>query len=252
MAAVGRRMYERGFVIATDGNLSIRLGPHRFLVTRSGVCKGSLTTMDMVVCDDYGRIVRGHKVSSETLLHLAAYYLRPDINAVIHAHPPLAIAFTLADKNLAESRLPEVVMSLGSIPTAMFAAPSSPEGAEVIRDLIIKHDALILDRHGSLTVGKDLTDAYYKLERLEFAAQVTLAAVSLGEIKGLSPEEIRKIEKSIEFNRSCSLPRCPSCGEPLHLSKSVFCSQSGTESSIKADTERLANLVQQIIKEGRM
>lgn len=202
MLAVGRRLYEKGFVVASDGNLSIRWGDGRFLVTKSGICKGEMTLNDLLVCDEYGRTISRGKVSSEILLHVTTYRLRPDVNAVIHAHPPFAIAFTLAERSLTEVLLPEIVMTLGEIPTAPFAAPASPEGAEVIQPAIINHDAVILDRHGSLTVGKDLWEAYYKLERLEFAARIIQTAQVLGRPKSLTPEEMAQVREAIQRYRT--------------------------------------------------
>ncbi|MBM3328042.1 MAG: class II aldolase/adducin family protein [Calditrichaeota bacterium] len=250
--AVGKRMYEKNFVVATDGNLSVRLGRGRFLVTRSGICKGDLTDRDLVICDEFGNTIRGGRVSSEVLLHLAAYRLRPDVLAAIHAHPPYAVAFTLAGESLADALLPEVVMSLGSIPTTLFAAPASPEGADVIKEAIGKHDAVILDRHGSLTVGTTLWEAYHKLERLEFAARVTHSARLLGPVRPLSPQEMAQVQSSLERYRSGAAkpakPRFTISGRYTPALKP----RSPLESIVDADIERLAPLVRRIIEEGRM
>jgi len=252
--AIGKRIYQDGFVIATDGNLSVRLSADRYLVTRSGVCKGDMTDRDMVVCDANGRVIRGGKVSSEVLLHLAAYRLRPDIHAAIHAHPPTAIAFTLAGISLSDAILPEVVMSLGTIPTTMFAAPASVEGAEVIKDVIVKHDALLLDRHGSFTVGKTLMEAYQKLERIEVAARITHAARSLGEVKPLNEVEMAQIQKAIQRYRAGGgkeSANCPTCGAPTHK-KTFVTSSAKADQWYGADLDRLAPLIRRIIEEGRM
>lgn len=254
MIAVGKRMYEKGFIVASDGNLSVRLGPNRFLVTGSGVCKGELKEKDLVLCDERGRIIRGGRVSSEILLHLTAYHLRPDINAVIHAHPPFAIAFTLTNRSLAEAVLPEVVMSLGNIPTTLFAAPASPEGAEVIKTAILNHDAIILDRHGSLTVGKDLWDAYYKLERLEFAAKVIQAAYVLGEPKTLTQEELAQVQRALERYRGGNEERCPHCGHPLRKQpppapKAYSISLRGWQLPTGKEMENLVPLMRHILED---
>ncbi len=198
MIDVGRRMYEKGFVAATSGNISARLDEERYLLTRSGVCKGDMTESDLVVCDAEGRSTTEHRVTSEVLLHLTAYRLRPDVNAVIHAHPPATVALSLAGVSLGKALLPEVVMTLGEVPTAPFAPPSSPESAEAIRGLIPNHDAIILDRHGSLTVGRDLWEACHNLERLEFAARATLFARILGEPKRLSSDELAAVQAAAE------------------------------------------------------
>jgi len=194
---IGKRLYQAGFVIATDGNLSVRLAPDRYLVTASGVCKGEMTDRDLVVCDSAGKVIQGRRVSSEVLLHLTAYRLRPDIHAAIHAHPPTAIAFTLAGITLSDAILPEVVMSLGTIPTTTFAAPASVEGADVIKDLILNHDALLLDRHGSFTVGKTLLEAFQKLERIEAAARIIQTARTIGDVKRLNETEMAQIQQAL-------------------------------------------------------
>ncbi len=252
MLLVGKRLYEKGFVVATDGNLSVRLGNGRFLVSRSGVCKGDMVDQDLVICDQNGNTIRGKRVSSEVLLHLAAYKLRPDVLAVIHAHPPVAVSFTLAGVSLDEALLPEVVMALGKIPTSLFAAPASPEGAEVIRTEILHHDAIVLDRHGSVTVGKTLWEAYHKLERLEFAAKVTHLAKSLGEVKALSHEEMTQVQKSLERYKANSSDRCPQCGGPAHNHRSIVPDSVKSDQSLWADLEKLAPLIKRVIEEGRM
>lgn len=251
---IGRRMYERGLVIATDGNLSMRLPRGLFVVTRSGISKGDLADRDLVICDGNGKTLRGGKVSSELLLHLAAYHLRPDINAVIHAHPPVAISFTLAGVPLDEAALPEVVMSLGSIPTTIFAAPASAEGAEVIRTAILSHDAILLDRHGSITVGKTLTEAFHKLEQLEFAATVTHKAMTLGEVRTLSETELAQVYAALERYKGTSTKtadHCPHCGKSIQ--DSHFSQRSGTPDRLAgADFNKLAPLIRKVIREGHM
>lgn len=194
---VCRLLWERGYVTATDGNVSVRLGPDRLLATPSGLSKGFLTAEQLVLTDlngvplpDSEQTAPGLRPSSELRMHCAAYRERPDIAAVVHAHPPIATACTVAGVSLAEGVLPEVVVNLGAIPMARYATPSSAEGPEVIRELIADHDALLLDHHGSLTVGQTAFEAYLKLEKVENAAQVYLAARQLGAVRALPPEEM--------------------------------------------------------------
>ena len=191
--AVGRRMYDKGFIIASDGNLSVRMGNDRLLVTCSGVCKGELTPLDLVECDIAGQVIKGGQPSSEIAMHIMVYQRRPDVQAVVHAHPSSVVAVSLAGLSLMEPYLPEIVMTLGEIPTASFAAPSTDEGAQAVRDLILDHDAIILDRHGSLTVGKTLWDAYWKLEQLDFAARVVIEAKRIGQMKTLTSDELERV-----------------------------------------------------------
>jgi L-fuculose-phosphate aldolase len=197
---VCRLLWERGYVAATDGNVSVRLGPDRLLATPSGLSKGFLTARELVLTDLEGMLLpeseqaaAGLCPSSELRMHCAAYRQRPDIRAVVHAHPPLATACTVAGVSLDECVLPEVLVNLGGIPTAPYARPSSADGPRVILDLIAERDALLLDHHGSLTVGKTAFEAYLKLEKVEHAAQVYLAASQLGAVRELPGEEVREL-----------------------------------------------------------
>jgi len=195
MVRIGRLMWERGYVAATDGNLSARLGSNRLLVTASGYSKGFLSIDDLVIIDLDGQPVaayrgRGQQPSSEILMHLEVYRQRADVGAVVHAHPPVATAFSIAGVSLARCVLPEVVISLGSIPTADYATPGTTEVALSIRQAIKDHDALILAHHGSLTVGETLWEAYLRLEKVEHTAQITLTAQQLGQVHTLSPEDV--------------------------------------------------------------
>ena len=195
VVTVCRLMHERGLIAASDGNVSVRLGRDRVLVTPSGVHKGLITSADLVVIDMQGRTLEGRgRPTSETPLHLAVYEVRPDVGAVVHAHPPIATAFSIAGVPLDACVIPEVVVTLGAIPTTEYATPSTPEGAAVIRRYIPKCDALILARHGTVTVGKDVLAAYYKLEKVEHAAQVVLAARQLGRVQTLSPKEVERLK----------------------------------------------------------
>ena len=195
---VGRLMWERGYVAATDGNLSARLGSDRLLVTASGHSKGFLSAGDVLLLDLEGRPASGYRgagqrPSSEILMHLEVYRQRPEIQAVIHAHPPLATAFSIAGISLARCVIPEVIVTLGGIPTTDYATPSTPEVPESIRQAIQHHDAIIMAHHGSLTVGRDLWEAYLRLEKVEHTAQITLAAHQLGHVGTLLPEAVARL-----------------------------------------------------------
>ncbi len=220
---VCRLLHEKGYVVATDGNVSVRLRSNRILSTPSGLSKGFLAPEQLVVTDLEGRTVpsyepvrRDLKPTSELLMHLEAYRQRPDIGAVVHAHPPICVALSIAGISLAQCLLPEVVVTLGLVPTARYATPSSAEGPGAIKDLIANHDALIIQRHGTLTVGKDPFDAYLKLEKVEHLAHVTLILRQLGRETPLPPAEISKL---LQMRREKGLARegeeedfCASCG----------------------------------------
>ena len=195
---IGRLMWERGYVVAEEGNLSVRLSPDRLLATPSGLSKGFLSVDDLVVIRPDGEPVpsyrgRGLKPSSEILMHLEVYRRRPDVRAVVHAHPPAAVAFSIAGVTLARCILPEVVVTLGGIPTAEYATPGTLEVPDSIGQAIEQFDAVVLSHHGTLTVGQTLWDAYQRLEKVEHAAQITLIAHQLGQVRALSPEAIDKL-----------------------------------------------------------
>ena len=191
---VCRFMYENKLVAATDGNVSVKLGDDLLLFTPSGVSKALVTEEQLIVTDMAGKKVRGaQEASSEIRMHLAVYEERDDVRAVVHAHPPIATAFTVAGVSLASCVLPEVVFHLGTIPTSAYATPASPQGPGVVRDLIRKCDAILLDRHGTLTVGEDVFKAYFKLEKLENYAQVMLIARQLGNVRTLPKDEVDRL-----------------------------------------------------------
>ena len=198
MIRVGRLMWERGYVAATDGNLSARLGPNRLLVTASGLSKGFLTEDDLVTIQLDGQPVPSYRgrmlqASSEISMHLEVYRQRSDVNAVVHAHPPIATAFSIAGVSLARCVIPEVIVTLGSIHTTGYATPGTGEVPAQIRQAIRDYEAIILAHHGSLTVGRSLWEAYLRLEKVEHTAQITLAAQQLGRVNTLSPEAVEKL-----------------------------------------------------------
>lgn len=192
---VGRRLYQRNLVAATDGNVSARLKDGTFLCTPSGVSKGFMKPSDLLIADKDGKLVSGAgKVTSEFFTHLAAYEERPDIQAVVHAHPPCATALTLAGCSMTTPVLPELVMALGGVPTAAYATPGTKEGADVIRQLIATCDAVLLERHGAVTVGKSPLSAHFKLEKVEHSAHVLHLALSLSrQIPRLGDDQLARI-----------------------------------------------------------
>jgi L-fuculose-phosphate aldolase len=197
---IGKLMWEKNFIAAGDGNLSVRLGSDRLLCTPSGLSKGFLNAEQLLVIDMQGNKIganfgaaRELVPSSEIKLHLECYRQRGDVQAVIHAHPPSAISCTLIGISLAKCILPEVVYDLGTIPTLPYATPTSVEGPERIRELIPRYDALMLERHGSVTVGKNLWDAYMRLERLEHSALIALQANAVQPVTPLTDSQIQKL-----------------------------------------------------------
>ena len=192
----GKRMYAKGYVVASEGNMSIRMGANKILITPSGKNKGMLKEKDLVVVTLNGKRISGSlKPSSELLMHLFVYQKRKDVNAVVHAHPPYSLAFASAHLPLAQNLLPEVIMFLGEIPLAAYATPSTEEVPKSLSSFIEKHNAFLLENHGILTLGKDIFEAYSRLEMVEHLAKVNLLCRILGKTEELSKESLDKLEK---------------------------------------------------------
>lgn len=194
MIEVGRRLDQLGFVPATDGNISVRLGPREIVATASGCRKGRLTPKDFVVIDPEGQRLRGAaKVSTEIQMHLQIYRDRPDAGAVVHAHPPTATGFATAGIPLHQCVLPEVVATIGAVPLAPYATPSTRELPDSIRPFLPDHDALLLANHGAVTFGADLFTAACRMETVEQFAKILFVARTLGQVNLLTPGQVDSI-----------------------------------------------------------
>jgi L-fuculose-phosphate aldolase len=191
---VGRRLYARGYTASNDGNISTRLDARRLLMTPKSVCKGFMTPDMMVVTDLDGKKLAGERdPSSEMQMHLEVYRQRPDARAVVHAHPPIATGFAVAGIPLDRAVLAEVVTTLGSVPIAEYATPSTKELPEAVRKYVKAHDGMLLANHGALTLGTDLFSAYYKMETIEHFANISLVARLLGGERLLSRQEVDRL-----------------------------------------------------------
>ena len=210
---IGRRMYARGYTASNDGNISVRLGPDRLLMTPKSVCKGFMTPDMMCVTDLNGKKISGDRdPSSEALMHLEVYRQRPDVQAVVHAHPPIATGFAVAGIPLDRAVLAEVLTTLGSIPLAEYATPSTAELPEAVRKYIKAHDGMLLANHGALTVGADLYSAYYKMETIEHFAHISLVARMLGRENLISREEVMRLQ-ALRGTYGIAAP-APICADP--------------------------------------
>ena len=188
-------MYAHGYTASNDGNISVRLGPDRLLMTPKSVCKGFMTPDMMCTTDLEGRKLQGDRdPSSEMLMHLEVYRQRADVQAVVHAHPPTATGFAVAGIPLDRAVLAEVLTTLGSIPIAEYATPSTKELPLAVRKYIKAYDGMLLANHGALTVGGDLYGAYYKMETIEHFAKISLVARMLGRENLLSREEVIRLQ----------------------------------------------------------
>jgi L-fuculose-phosphate aldolase len=210
---VGRRLWVRGFVASNDGNISVRLDADRLLVTPASVSKGFMSPDMMVVTDLDGTLIAGapgRVPSSEILMHLVAYRRRPDVGAVVHAHPPLSTGFAVAGIPLDRAVLAEVVTTLGSIPIAEYGTPSTRELADAVDPYVRAHDGLLLANHGALALGQDLFAAYYKMETIEHFARISLVARLLGRERLLSREEVERLQDLRgRYGIAAPAPICP-------------------------------------------
>jgi len=191
---IGRRLWLRGFVAANDGNLSVRLDGGRLLATPTGLSKGFMQPEDLVVTDLEGAVLEGRgRPSSELGMHLEVYRGRPDVRAVVHAHPPVATAFAVAGLPLDQCLLPEMVLSLGAIPVAPYGTPSTDEIPASIRPFVPRCDAVLLANHGAVTWADSLLGAFYRMETLEHTATITHHAMALGRLNPLPAAEVEKL-----------------------------------------------------------
>jgi L-fuculose-phosphate aldolase len=190
----GRWMYEQGYNVACEGNLSVRLDDDRVLTTPKGMNKGMLAPEDLVITDLEGRQLSGdRRFSSELAMHLLFYRMRPDVNAVCHAHPPTATGFAVAGRALDLACLPEVVVDLGRVPLVRYATPGTPDLSVALEPYVPHYDALLLANHGAVTCGPDLLTAYFRMETIEHFAKITLAAELAGGPILLSSREVAKL-----------------------------------------------------------
>jgi L-fuculose-phosphate aldolase len=187
-------MYERGYIVACEGNLSVRLDEERVLTTPTCMNKGMLTPDDLVIIDLEGRHVAGaRKASSELAMHLLFYRMRPDVQAICHAHPQTATGFAVAGRALDQALLPEVIVGLGQIPLVKYGTPGTPELSAAIEPYVPHYDALLLANHGAVTCGPDLITAFFRMETIEHFAKITLAAEMAGTPTLLSSREVAKL-----------------------------------------------------------
>jgi L-fuculose-phosphate aldolase len=192
---VGRRLWQRGYVASNDGNISVRLDEQRLITTPKSVSKGFMTPDMMVVTDLDGRRLAGEREpSSELKMHLEVYRNRPDARAVVHAHPPTATGFAVAGIPLDRAVLAEVITTLGSIPIAEYATPSTEELPAAVRRYIKAHDGLLLANHGALALAGDVMNAYYRMETIEHFAKISLVARTLGREHLLSRDEVERLQ----------------------------------------------------------
>ena len=200
MCLVGKLLYDRGYVVSNDGNISVRVAENEVLITPSGVSKGRMTTDMMVRTDLEGNVLEGNRYpSSESKMHLRVFCARPDVMGVVHAHPPISTAFAVARRPLTERYLAEMVIGLGEVPVTDFAMPSTDEVPDSIVPFIADHSALLLANHGALAWGPSLWAAFDRLEVVEQTAKIHLYVSQLGGGTEIDPQQAEQLRSMSGF-----------------------------------------------------
>ena len=191
---IGRLVYQKGWVAANDGNITVRLDAERVLATPTGVSKGMMHPDDLIVVDMQGNKLSGRKeCTSEVAMHMKIYDMRPDIHSVLHAHPPVATGFATAGRPLNLALLPEVIIGLGCVPLADYGLPGTPALTEPLLPYIPKYDAIMMGNHGAVAYGEDVYKAFFRMETVEHFARISLVAELLGGPTVLPRVEVEKL-----------------------------------------------------------
>jgi L-fuculose-phosphate aldolase len=218
---VGKLMYERSYVVSSDGNVSVRLDDGRVIATPTQTNKGRMTEDGLAVTDLEGKPLNDRRASSELAMHLLIYRERPDVRSVCHAHPPHGSAFAVAGLAIDQPILSEVILTLGCVPLAEYGTPSTDELTAAMLPLVKNHNALLMANHGAVAYGGDVWQAFDRLETLEHTAKIAILARALGGARDLSPDSI---EKLIEVRERAGYlderARCQACGY-LHETRVV-------------------------------
>lgn len=246
MCDIGRRIYQREMVAANDGNFSVKINDNLFLCTPTGVSKGFMTPDMICRVDADGKQIGSNgqwKPSSEIKMHMRIYRERPDVNAVVHAHPQYATAYAIAGIPLTEKIMPEAVIFLGEVPIAKYGLPSTMEIPDAVEPYLSCYDAVLLENHGALAWGADLMAAYFKMEGLEFYASLAYKAKMLGGAKELPPKEVNRL---YELRRQFNVPgKHPADCEG---DTCVKCSR-GHEAKVSSSEDDLENIIKRVIAE---
>jgi L-fuculose-phosphate aldolase len=239
---VGRLIWEKGWVASNDGNISVRLEDGRILCTPTGVSKGRMHPEDLILCDAQGNKLTGEKpCTTEIAMHLTVYRLRPDIHAVLHAHPPVATGYAAAGRSLDFALLPEVVIGLGCVPLASYGLPGTPALIEPMLPLIPKYDAVLMGNHGAVCYGEDVFKAFFRMETVEHFARISLVAELLGGAKVLPRLEVQKLLES-RSRYGIKMPPGNDTGRPLSA-------EEVKAERIQATREELVELIDEVLRE---
>ncbi len=242
---IGKRIYDRGMVAANDGNISVKLNDNEFLCTPTGVSKGFMTPEYICKVDRDGKVIQANgnfKPSSEIKMHMRVYKERPDVGAVVHAHPMYATGFAIAGIPLTQPIMPEAVITLGCVPIAEYGTPSTEEIPEAVSKYLQSFDAVLLENHGALSYADNLLNAYHKMESVEFYAHLLYISKQLGGPKELSQSQVQRLyEIRRQFGMKGKHPAdlCPNAkdGKPSCHGCSGNCNH-GNDSDLVAEITR--------------
>jgi len=249
ICAVGRWIHSRAFVVATDGNISVRLDSRRVLTSPTGMSKGMMVPDDLVITDLRGRKIAGcREASSELAMHLLIYNRRPDVHSVVHAHPPTATAHAAAGIALNKALLSELVIALGCIPVAQYGTPGTQELSDALEPMVQHYDAILLANHGVVTCGADLLSAFFRMETVEHFAQVSLMTELLGKQVLLSGRDVEKLlvarARYGTTTASTVLPGCP-------VTRDTPVEADGRPERISITREELEALIEEAVRKDR-
>lgn len=246
---VGRLMYERGYVVSSDGNVSIRLDENRILATPTMTSKGRMTVDSLAVTDLEGRPLSDKRASSELAMHILIYKNRPEIRGVCHAHPPHGTAFAVAGLAIDKPILSEVILTLGCVPLTDYGTPSTDELTDAMRPFVAHHNALLMANHGAVAYGRNLWEAFDRMETLEHTAKIAILSRALGGANDLPSDAIEKLinirERAGYLDESA---RCQACGY-LHETNVVCELDSGGAANgakISLSREELIELLNRV------
>lgn len=254
MCEIGRRVYNKGMVAANDGNFSVKISDNEFLCTPTGVSKGFMTPDYICKVDAQGNLIHANgnfKPSSEIKMHMRVYEKRPDVNAVVHAHPSFATSFAIAGIPLTQPIMPEAVIALGCVPIAKYGTPSTSEIPDAIEEYLPYFDQVLLESHGALTWGQDLLSAYMKMESVEFYAELLYKSKMLGGPKEFDKEQIEKlyeIRRNMGLSGKHPADRCQNAKSGQVSCHS--CSGSHNNSSYEiSDNELVSSITKKVMEQ---
>lgn len=247
---IGKLLYQRSYVVSSDGNISIKLDDNRILATPTQVSKGRMSEDILALTDLEGKPLNDKRASSELAMHLLIYRERPDVKAVVHAHPPHGTAFAVAGLAIDAPILSEVILALGCVPLTAYGTPSTNELTGEMQPFVKHHNALLMANHGAVAYGADVWQAFDRLETLEHTAKIAILARTLGGAQDLPAEAIEKLvnirEKAGYLTKTA---RCQSCG---YLGETSIVCESETNghangANVSLTREELINLLAQAV-----